>query len=193
MQNMDTLPLNRAQKYFIDALLSLMKKKPYQDITVQELSEKAQYDRRTYYRYFDSKEDILRLYCSCILREMAVMMKYEKPLTVKSQITAYFAFWEKYIDFLRLLQKNNLLHFLGDEQDELLYYHVGLSVQSDIPQQLETAPAVSRYAFYFTSGGLWNTLVYWIREEPRRTPEEIAAYILTTFTEIGKFISSQTQ
>lgn len=61
MQITDLLPLNRAQTHFINALLSLMKKKPYQNITVQELSDTAQYDRRTYYRYFNSKEDILRL------------------------------------------------------------------------------------------------------------------------------------
>lgn len=185
------LNLNRAQTYFINALLSIMKEKPYQNITVQELSEIAQYDRRTYYRYFNSKEDILRLYCSHILGEMALMMKRKNPLTFQSGIIAYFNFWEKYIPFLRLLQQNNLLHFLEDEQDELLYYHVGISVQPEIPQQLESAPPISRYAFYFTSGGLWNTLVHWIKEEPRCSPKMMTEYILTMFTEIGKMVSEQ--
>lgn len=185
------LNLNRAQTYFINALLSIMKEKPYQNITVQELSEIAQYDRRTYYRYFNSKEDILRLYCSHILGEMALMMKRKNPLTFQSGIIAYFNFWEKYIPFLRLLQQNNLLHFLEDEQDELLYYHVGISVQPEIPQQLESAPPISRYAFYFTSGGLWNILVHWIKEEPRCSPKMMTEYILTMFTEIGKMVSEQ--
>ena len=193
MQITDLLPLNRAQTYFINALLSLMKKKPYQNITVQELSDTAQYDRRTYYRYFNSKEDILRLYCSHILGEMALMMKSESPLTFQSGIIAYFNFWEKYIPFLRLLQQNNLLHFLEAEQDELLYYHVGIFVQTEIPQQLESVPPISKYAFYFTSGGLWNTLVHWIKEEPRRSPKEITEYILTIFTEIGKIVSKQAE
>lgn len=187
MHETDRLPLNRAQTYFINALLSIMKEKLYQNITVQELSEAAQYDRRTYYRYFNTKDDILRLYCSHIFGEMAFLMKREEPLTLKSGITAYFAFWEKYIDFLQLLQQNNLLHFLEDEQDELLYYHVGIFVQPEIPQRLETAPPLSRYAFYFTSGGLWNILVHWIKEEPRRAPEEMTEFVLTTFSEIGNF------
>lgn len=191
MQDIDISHLNRAQTYFINALLSIMKEKPYQNITVQELAETAQYDRRTYYRYFNSKEDILRLYCSHILGEMTIMMKHENPLTVQSGIISYFTFWEKYIPFLRLLQQNNLLHFLADEQDELLYYHVGIFVQPEIPQQLENAPPISKYAFYFTSGGLWDTLVHWIKEEPRRSPKEMTKYILTTFAEIGKIISEQ--
>lgn len=191
MKDISIFSLNRAQKHFIDALLFLMQKKQFQYITVQELAETAQYDRRTYYRYFDSKGDILRLYCSHILGEMAVMMKCKKTLTFQTGIFAYFAFWEKYIPFLRLLQQNNLLHFLEDEQDELFYYHVGVFVQTGIPQQLENSPPMSKYAFYFTSGGLWNTLVHWIKEKPRRSPKEMTKYILTTFTEIGKIVSEQ--
>lgn len=191
MQDIDILPLNRAQKHFIDSLLSLMAKKQYHDITIQELSEKAGYDRRTYYRYFNSKEDVLRLYCSHILGEMADMMKKEKSLTFRSGIIAYFSFWQSHIDFLRLLQKNNLLHFLEDEQDNLFYHYVGIFVQPDIPQQLETATSLSKYAFYFTSGGLWNALVYWVKEYPQPTPEEMTKFILMTFTEIGKAIKEQ--
>lgn len=191
MQNIDLLPLNRAQKHYIGSLLSMMDKKQYSDITVQEISEKAGYNRRTYYRYFNSKEDILRLYCSHILGEMADMMQHEESLTFQSGIIAYFSFWKNHIDFLKLLQKNSLLHFLEDEQDNLFYHHVGVFVQPEIPQQLELASPLSKYAFYFTSGGLWNTLVYWIKEEPQRTPTEIAEFILMTFTEIGNAIQEQ--
>lgn len=191
MQDIDVLPLNRAQKHYTDSLLSMMQEKQYHDITIQEISERAGYDRRTYYRYFSSKEDILRLYCSHILGEMADMMHHEESLTFKSGIIAYFSFWEKHIDFLKLLQKSNLLHFLEDEQDNLFYHYVGVLVQPEIPQQLEQASPLSKYAFYFTSGGLWNTLVYWIKEEPQRTPEEMTEYILLTFTEIGNAIKEQ--
>ncbi|MGN0350162.1 MAG: TetR/AcrR family transcriptional regulator [Roseburia sp.] len=179
--------LNRAQKYFIEALLSLMEKKAYQDITVQELSEAAQYDRRTYYRYFTCKEDILRLYCAHILNEMALMMTEKGPLSLQSGVMAYFSFWEQYTDFLRLLGRNDLLHFMAAQHDELLYEYVGKSVQPDIPDNLGNAQPLSRYSFYFTSGGLWNTLVHWVNEEPSRTPEELTDYILMTFQMIGRF------
>lgn len=64
-------------------------------------------------------------------------------------------------------------------------------VQPEIPQQLENAPPVSKYAFYFTAGGLWNTMVHWIKEEPRRTPKEMTDYILITFKEIGNAVYEQ--
>lgn len=191
MKRIDILPLSRVKKHYTDSLISIMEEKQFHDITIQEISEKAGYDRRTYYRYFSSKEDILRLYCSHIFGEMADMMQREESLTFKLGIISYFTFLEKHIDFLKLLQKNNLLHFLGDEQDNLFYHYVGVFVQPEIPQQLEQASPLSKYAFFFTSGGLWNTLVYWIKEEPRRTPKEITEFILMTFTEIGNAIKEQ--
>lgn len=184
----ESLKLNRAQKCFIDALLSLMDQKAYQDITVQELSETAQYDRRTYYRYFSCKEDILRLYCAHILNEMALLMSEEGTLSLHSGVLAYFSFWEKYTEFLRLLGRNDLLHFMAAQHDELLYEYVGKSIQPDIPANLEAAQPLSRYSFYFTSGGLWNTLVHWVNEEPDRTPEELTAYVVKTFVMIGSVI-----
>lgn len=190
---MENDKMNRAERHFVNALLSLMKTKRYQDITVKELSDKAEYDRRTYYRHFSDKEDIINLYCSHLLNEMAIMMKTETALSVQGGILAYFTFWEKHKEFLALLEKNNLLHFLSDRHDNLIYYYVGKSVQPDIPENLDAAPPLSRYSFYFTSGGLWNSLVHWVKEEPHRTPEELTQYILQTFKGMSLFMDTQSQ
>ncbi|MBQ9491032.1 MAG: TetR/AcrR family transcriptional regulator [Lachnospiraceae bacterium] len=60
---------NKAQNAFINALLQLMKEKAFDQISISELSENAQYDRRTFYRYFQSKSDILYLYCASLLHD----------------------------------------------------------------------------------------------------------------------------
>ena len=39
-----------------------MKTKKYSDITIKELAQKAGVDRKTFYRNFKSKEDVLRFY-----------------------------------------------------------------------------------------------------------------------------------
>jgi len=54
----EKMQLSRSQKCFIEAILKLMQLKPYAEITVTEISEYAQYDRRTFYRYFKCKDDI---------------------------------------------------------------------------------------------------------------------------------------
>lgn len=180
--------LRRAQEAFIRALLRLMEKKPYKEITVSELAAYAQYDRRTYYRYFRSTDDVLSLHCAWILREMAAIMMEKGQLTPYSGFLSYFEFWERHRDFLELLEKQKLLCFLEECQNEVIYQQVGLSVHDDLPENLSDTPEFSQFAFYFTLGGLWTALVFWIRSGMKQTPEQLAQYILRSFSEMDKLI-----
>ena len=45
-----------------DALLELLKTVPYEDITVQRISDHAGVSRMAFYRNFDSKDDVIRYY-----------------------------------------------------------------------------------------------------------------------------------
>ena len=47
------------QKLFQTTLLSMMKKQKYHDITVTSLCKEMGIPRKTFYRYFDSLEDVL--------------------------------------------------------------------------------------------------------------------------------------
>ena len=156
---------NKGEQAFINALLSLMEEKPYNQISVSELSELAEYDRRTYYRYFTSKDDILFSHCSALLSEMAASMS-ASPLTPKSGFLSFFTFWNDHRDFLALLYKQNLIHFLGEK----------ITLVSEF----------SRYAYYFTLGGLWQVLVLWIRDGMTLTPEQLTAHVLNSFSEMQK-------
>lgn len=180
-------PLNKAQTAFVNTLLQQMQVKPFNQISVSELSEAAEYDRRTFYRYFQTKEDILYLYSAVLLEAMANDMKRE-ALTPRSGFLAYFKFWDTHRDFLTLLEKQGFLYFLAEKQDQLLYQHVGLSVQDNLPNRLEQVPEFSQYAYYFTLGGLWQVLVFWIRTGMRQTPEQLTQYTLDLFTEMQKLM-----
>lgn len=61
-----TKPLTRGAKRTLDAfrgeMFSLLAEKPFEEITVGELCENAQYPRTTFYNYFDDKYDLLN-YC----------------------------------------------------------------------------------------------------------------------------------
>lgn len=178
---------NKGEQAFINALLTLMEEKPYNQISVSELSELAEYDRRTYYRYFTSKDDILFSHCASLLSEMAENMS-ATTLTPKSGFLSFFEFWDNHKDFLALLYKQNLIYFLGEKLDQLLYQQVGLKVHDDLPPELAEVSEFSRYAYYFTLGGLWQMLVLWIRDGMTLTPKQLTDHVLTSFSEMQKMI-----
>ena len=49
----------QSQNMIADALFSLMKRKHFQQITVTEICDEAAIGRKTFYRNFDMKEDVL--------------------------------------------------------------------------------------------------------------------------------------
>lgn len=188
MNTNQTVKINRSQKCFIDALLTLMQRKPYEEITITELSECAQYDRRTFYRHFKSKDNVLCLHCATLLNEMAVITNQKGQLTPYSGFLSYFEFWTKHKSFLCLLDEHNLLNFLGNKQEYLLYQYVGKLVHDDLPDELSENSEFSQYAYFFTQGGLWYTLVLWVRTGMKQSPEQLTKYILNSFTQMTKLM-----
>lgn len=184
---MKDIKINRAQQHFIDALLHLMKEKPFHKITIHELSQVAEYDRRTYYRYFETKEDVLLLYCSVILQDMSQTMKSHLPLKPREGMMDYFLFWKQYQPFLTLLSQNGLLPFLEQKHSKMLYEIVGKSVQPDIPNDIDAASVLSRYSYYFMVGGLWQILIGWIASGMEESPHVLTECILTLFEELPQF------
>ena len=112
----------------------------------------------------------------------------KEPLTPQSGFLAYFEFWNRHRNFLSLLDRQKLLYFLGENQDQLLYRNVGIILQNDLPKQLTQVSEFSRYAYYFILGGLWQALILWIRTEMKLSPEQLTRHVLDIFTEMQKLI-----
>ena len=176
------LKLNQSHEWFLEALLVLMKKKNFSDITIKELSFKAGLDRRTFYRYFTSKEDLLELQCRRILEEFARRVLEKPQLTFEAVAVSYFEFWNDYSDFLLLLQKNNLVYFLVEKLDKLIYEHVALKAKPYLNGQKLSNKR--RYHFFYGMGGLWNVMNWWLLEEHRETPEQMGKIIQDYIVEI---------
>ena len=49
----------QSKNMYVSALLELMNEKPYNQISISELSDKADLSRRTFYRLFNSMDEIL--------------------------------------------------------------------------------------------------------------------------------------
>ena len=50
-----------SKQWILEALLKLMEEKNYEKITIKELTARADLDRKTFYRNFRSKEEVLYL------------------------------------------------------------------------------------------------------------------------------------
>lgn len=162
----------KSKEWILQALIILMRKKTFERITIKEISEKAGIDRKTFYRNFVSKYDVLQLYLDRAYEEYIKNLQNEKTLDIFTISKIYFEFCQKHIDFLRILDKSNMLIFI------LIAFDKYLPKIYEILNDNETMnDPIYDFALSFFTGGFWNMSVKWIRADTPQTPLEMAAII----------------
>lgn len=166
----------QSKEWFLEALLKLMEHKKYEDITIKELALKAGLDRKTFYRNFDTKEDILNLYLDQTCKDYISNLRKEAVLTTYTVARAYFCTCKMHVDFLRLLDTNGLLPLLLTAFDK---YLPELHKIFEDEQSASNPVYYSEYALSYFTGGFWNISIKWIRNGAKETPDEMAQIIDT--------------
>lgn len=164
----------RSRDMLTNALLELMHKRPYADINIKDIALRADVNRRTFYRNFASKDDILFQYGNKLVRQMGMLIQAKNDFSFPTICEAYFEFWSLNLDFLMLLKQNNLLYFLFEQFD---YFHDKLHLflpASHIHKE------DSHFSAAFALGGFWSLLVEWLNNDAKQSPKNMAKLICST-------------
>ncbi len=70
-------PSDYSKFYIVQALFSLMQGREFNEITVTDIVRKAGVGRATFYRYFTSKEDVIRFYFHKTTKEFNMTRRYK--------------------------------------------------------------------------------------------------------------------
>ena len=97
-------------EHITDALIKLLRDKPIGDISISELCDLAGIGRASFYRNFESKDDILRRYINEIFREWTDEADKKENRPLNELLGLLFAHFEKHRDFYSLLNERNLVY-----------------------------------------------------------------------------------
>lgn len=148
-----------SKRKFVGALLELMKVYPYGDITVTQLSQEAELSRKTFYRLFDDKDDILTLLFDGLYLECFTQITEHKVKRYWQLVQLYFDFWENQKEILFLLSKSGLL----PRMFEYVYRHgerVFVAVRT-METAKEFAPSLP-FLLAYSIGGMHSMLMKWV-------------------------------
>lgn len=165
----------RRQAELEESLLSLLRIRDYAQITVTDICRQANIPRRTFYHYFNSKDEILdsvieKLMLSCNLN---TMFDFESGVAAaKDSYLRFFLFWTEHRDFLELLLKHGLEGRLILFTSQWL--HDG-NVFLPFPRHMN--PDLMGLGRSVASSGFFALLFHWCRTGFRETPEEMAEYV----------------
>ncbi len=149
------------RQHITEALLRLMESKKLSDITVCELTKAAQIGRASFYRNFNSKEDILRKHIDKITYDFVKSQKFKyNPNRFREYTVMLFEHLERNQELCRLLLDNNLLYMIGEIFDE--YF---LENATDVAEQ---------YSRMYLSGGFFNLFKFWLIRGCKESPKELS-------------------
>lgn len=164
----------QSKQWLAQSLFQLLEKQTYPEITILRISENAQLARRTFYRNFCSKEDVVIYSCTQLCEEYIRYLDQDIDYSIQHIINAYFTYWQEHIDYLTVLTNNKLLCHLIDVSNKYwpqIYERFRKHWKDDCSdKELE-------YCLLFNMGGLWNILIKWLYNENRETPLEMERII----------------
>lgn len=102
----------QSQYMITDALFRLMKSKPFQQITVTEICDEAAIGRKTFYRNFDVKEDVIDF------RLDNLRDRYQEEIigmTLLEQLRHHMEFVRDHADVFITLYKNGIHQMVRDK------------------------------------------------------------------------------
>lgn len=165
----------QSSNWLYNALVELMKENEYSKITITRLVDKAKLGRATFYRNFDSIDDILRLNCDKAFSDLYIFFIEDYralKLTDKNArfifFKPFFRYWYKNSLILEQLIKANRIDIISDSFVKML----GLfSLHVDMTNEL-----FSKYKDYFVvsiTGLAINILVQWIKDNKNIKPDNL--------------------
>lgn len=166
----DNIQVIRSREWIFSALVSLMKKKEYKDIKIREITEKAGVARLTFYRNYESKEDIILkkgkdIYDDIILELQEIS---NEDNAIYNSIYKIVTIFDDYANLFSLLLKNRL------------DYLILQSFESEISNVFNTILNLNnsnKYLVKFYEGALFSIAVEWVKNLRKESVSEMTDII----------------
>ena len=147
-----------------DALVHLMQESPIDKIRVQEITDLAGVGRMTYFRYFQSKTDVLVFKLQRLWKAWSVEHPCISKIGSYEHALWFFSFWYSIRPLLSLLHQQN-------QYDVLLrvFLQYASTVEGDLRRE--------QYHEMFFAYGMLGIVMRWTAAGFQETPEKIAALL----------------
>lgn len=142
------------------ALLELLKEKAIDEISISELTKKAQVGRVSFYRNYQTKEDILKEESDRLIKEWGKLYESNPDSSPQMLFPSLFDFYKQHKDFYTIL------------------YHAGMStiIQETIIRTIQITPEMENIEAYiksFWAYGIYGWLIEWMKRGMPESGDEL--------------------
>jgi len=156
-----------------DALVTLMQEKPFDSITVQDVLDRAQVGRSTFYSHFTDKDDLLMSDADEFFESIAMALSVHGDKS--DRVFPVQEFFMHIIDakqFVDALKSSGKIH----ENFELAQGHFARGIErrlKEIPRGATIPEREKPIRAFAHAGALLSLLTWWIDRGMKERPEEM--------------------
>lgn len=175
--------MDRQQQKTRNAIFSafngLLSKKRYDKITVQEIIDKANVGRTTFYAHFSTKDDLLREMCTTLFNHVfSDVLEVEKTHDFSMSLDRTDTMITHMLYHLRD-NKKNILGVMSCESGELFLQFFKQYLNSVLAKKMMPVACLhlpEDFIINHISGSFINMVQWWIKGRMKQSPEDLAEY-----------------
>lgn len=152
----------QSKEKFVKALLVILEQYDFKEITITQLAQEAGLSRKTFYRLFKSKEELLNFFFEKLYEECFMEIKARQLQHYWDVVQCYFDFCEERKELFSLLKRNHLLALLFEGS-----YQYSFKVFAYVRSEY-TAKEYSSllpYLLAYSIGGMYSMLLKWVEND----------------------------
>ena len=180
----------KTREAIFTAFTTLLSKKSYNQISVQDIIDAADVGRTTFYAHFETKDYLLKDLCGDLfgrIIDSAMGLPHSHyHYSAESKTDSVF------LHLLQHLQENdrNILELLASQNNEIFLRYFKSNLKKLIVTQyadkglLQNSKLPEDYLVNHIASSFVDTVDWWLSRQMKESPEEITAYYLATIEPI---------
>ncbi len=177
----------RSKKEITDTLLRLMSTYSYNDITVKQIILESRVARKTFYRNFLSKDDVLNAYIDSVMQQYIYSLQQLPNCQLSGILDVIFKFCNENQNLLFLLRDNNLMHMFLHKWNIFIPMIHNQIVPPNHPIFHAFSAEQVDYIIAINIGAIWNVIMKWIEHDMKDSPDTIKKTLLKYITTLSLF------
>ncbi len=181
--------VKRTKRVLRECLFELLETNTIDEISVKELTEKADVNRSTFYFYYKDiadmvmqiQNEIFEVFYETVMAEQGLFVTVED---FTDYILRFLCFCKEYASICKFVVSNDPNNFLSNKIKDSLLEHV--------PDSSKVFPETDArsYLTCFAVSAVWQTIIKWMYDGMKVSPEEMAKFLASAYFYGGRSLIS---
>lgn len=158
-----------AKESIFTALMILMEKKDFSDISITEVTKKAGVSRMSFYRHYAILEDVITGYLDELFKDYSFKIIKDSAIYDKESLRLFFAYFREHSRLVKNLIKSNLSNLIFERCID--FFHM---LSRNVVCNDAHSPIHEKYFIEFAAGGLYKVLIEWVKTGLKENDKEMA-------------------